>query len=215
MPRGGTALSDRDRCTSCGAKVPAETGVCAYCGTQATHDANVPPPARDRASEKVERFDRLAEHPEFDRWMKWRPDRPETTRSGGGLPAVGLCLIVAGVVFAVSLSSGRSPGPAVIVPLLLIGLGVRRIVRANGDASRPSAAAASARPYPALVVTKRTEMTVEQHARTRYFVTMEFRTGTRREYDVDGAFYGLVADDDLGVAYIREGELLHFKKIDA
>jgi len=207
-------VSDRERCTSCGAKVPAETGVCAYCGTTA-HDANVLPPARDRASEKVERFDRLAEHPEFDRWMKWRPDRSEVPRAGGGLPALGLCLIVAGLVTGVSLSSGRSPGPAVIVPLLLIGLGVRRIVRADRAAFSRTAAADSLRPYPALVVTKRTEMTVEQHARTRYFVTLEFRSGTRREYDVDGAFFGLVADDDLGVAYIREGELLHFKKLDA
>lgn len=196
--------------------VPTETGVCAYCGTTTGHDANVPPPARDRASEKLERFDRLAEHPSFDKWMRWRPERPVAAPVGGGLPLIGVAFIVMGIVIAMAFSSNQAPGPAVVVPLLMIGLGVRRIVRGNGAALRSSSAPTTLKPYPALVVTKRTEVsTYDQRSRTTYFTTLEFRSGTRREYEVDGEFYGLVADDDIGVAYIREGELLHFKKIDA
>jgi hypothetical protein len=131
------------------------------------------------------------------------------------LAPLGVLFIVAGLVTAISFSSSHVPGPAVILPLVLIGLGVRKIVRANGVESRPALAAAQEKAYPSLVVTKRTEVTTGEYGRTRYFVTLEFRTGTRREYDVDGEFYGLVADDDIGVAYIREGDLLHFKKIDA
>jgi hypothetical protein len=194
--------------------VPTETGVCAYCGTIAAHDANVPPPARDRASEKLERFDRLAEHPSFDKWMRWRPERPAAAPVGGGLPLIGVAFIVMGIATAMAFTSNHAPGPAVVVPLLMIGLGVRRIVRGDGAALRSASAPTPLKPYSALVVTKRTEVTTGEHGRTRYFVTLEFRTGTRREYDVDGEFYGLVADDDIGVAYIREGDLLHFKKID-
>jgi hypothetical protein len=207
-------LADRDRCTSCGAAVPAETGVCAYCGTATAHDVNVPPPARDRASEKIERFDRLAEHPSFDKWMRWRPTPSATPRVAGGFALRGVLLIAMGVVAAMAFSASRAPGPVLIVPLVFIALGVTRVVRAGAPALRTAQTVETAKAYPALVVTKRTEVTTGEYGRTNYHVTMEFRSGTRREYDVDGAFYGLVAEDDIGVAYIREGDLLHFKKID-
>ena len=150
-----------ERCTSCGAKVSTETGTCAYCGSDApTHGAG----ASGRVSKRIARFDRLAEHANFDRWMRYRPETPKAPR---GKPALVL---------------------------------------------RP-------KPYPAIVVSKRTELSAAGRgetltASTAYFVTLEFRTGTRCEYDVDGEFHGEVAEDDIGIAYFRASEFISFKRID-
>ena len=75
------------------------------------------------------------------------------------------------------------------------------------------------KPYPAIVIAKRPEVLTTgrgESARTTtsYFVTLEFRTGTRCEYEVDGAFHGTSAEDDIGVAYFRATEFLGFKRID-
>jgi len=190
---------------------PSETGVCAYCGMQATHEIDVPAPTKDRASEKIERFNRLAEHPSFDKWMRWRPTarakRAVSARSASYvLLAVGLILVVG--AFAFERNDHFMP---TFVGIVLIVFGLR-VLSASPDA--PSSIAPT-KPYAALVVTKRPEVTTSnQSARTSYFTTLEFRTGTRREYEVDGEFYGLVAEDDIGVAYIAEGSLESFKKID-
>jgi hypothetical protein len=191
--------------------VPEETGVCEYCGSAVEHDVNVPPPARDRASERIERFDRLAEHPSFDKWMRWRPAQRETTSSGVNPAVIGAGFIVVGIAIGLGVTSSHPPAPIAILPFVLVGLGVRTFIRANRASSE---AAAPAKAYSALVVAKRTDVTTGEYGGTSYFVTMEFRSGTRREYGVDGEFYGLVSDDDIGVAYIREGDLLNFKKID-
>ena len=150
-----------DRCTSCGAKVSTETGACAYCGSGApAHGAA----ERGRVSKRIARFDLLAEHADFDRWMRYRPEAPKAPR-------------------------GK---PALVV--------------------RP-------KPYPAIVVGKRSELSASGRGETlttstAYFVTLEFRTGTRGEYQVDGEFHGLCDDDDIGIAYFRGPEFVSFKRID-
>jgi hypothetical protein len=150
-----------ERCTSCGAKVSTETGACAYCGSGApAHGAA----ANGRVSKRVARFDLLAEHADFDKWMRHRPKPPRAPRSK----------------------------PALVV---------------------------RAKPYPAIVVAKRSEMAASGRGETlttstAYFVTLEFRTGTRSEYQVDGEFHGLCVDDDIGVAYFRGREFVGFARID-
>ena len=150
-----------DRCTNCGAKVSTETGACAYCGSGApAHGAA----ERGRVSKRVVRFDDLAEHADFDRWMRYRPKPPKAPR---GKPAL--------------------------------------VVRAK--------------PYPAIVVAKRSDVTTTgrgETARTStsYFVTLEFRSGTRAEYEVDGEFHGETAEDDIGIAYFRGTEFVSFTRID-
>lgn len=153
-----------ERCTSCGAKVSTETGACAYCGSDGAGPGGRGA-GTGRGSTRLERFDRLTEHADFDRWMRYRPDTPKAPR---GKPS----LVVRG------------------------------------------------KPYPAIVVSRRPEVMTTgrgETARTStaYFVTLEFRTGTRCEYEVDGAFHGTAVEDDIGVAYFRGTEFLGFKRIDA
>jgi hypothetical protein len=208
-------LTIKERCMSCGAAVPAETGACSYCGTHLDHGAtNVPAPIPDRASAKIERFDRLAAHADFDKWMRHRPAASATS---GATTTTGLVLITVGVLVAVfaafMIDALGAAGVVAFIPAAaFVVQGVRVASAAPGLAGSPQDS--SVKPYPALVVAKRMAVSTGQYGGSIYFVTLEFRTGSRREYDVDGTFFGLVAEDDIGVAYIREGSLRNFKQID-
>ena len=59
--------------------------------------------------------------------------------------------------------------------------------------------------FPARCVVKRTETIGQRYphqyggrVETYYYLTFEFRSGERREYDVHGADYGLIAEGDEG-----------------
>ena len=51
----------------------------------------------------------------------------------------------------------------------------------------------------AKVVAKRLQARGQDHVRTYYFVTFEFKNGERREYSVEGEHFGLLAEGDYGV----------------
>lgn len=198
-----------ERCTGCGAKAPEGAEVCAYCGeTIAVAEAPVAAPA---VSSRLAQFDALADHPSFAKWMEWRP-APEAESSEPRYSLLeGAFVVIVAVMIVLSISGGPIVsiyGPRIVLPLALAGLlGFVLFAWWRKPSTR---AAPPAKPYPAIVVAKRAETTERS---TRYFATLEFRTGRRREYPVDGEFFGLLADGDAGVAYVAEDDLVTFKTL--
>jgi hypothetical protein len=73
--------------------------------------------------------------------------------------------------------------------------------------------------YPARVVVKRTETTGQMstfhhggRVDTWYYVTFEFTSGERREYEVSGADYGLVTEGDQGHLTFKGTEFYGFER---
>ena len=48
---------------------------------------------------------------------------------------------------------------------------------------------------------------------TTYYATLEFETGRRAELRCDDATAGEIARNDIGVAYLKGGKLVHFWRI--
>ena len=80
---------------------------------------------------------------------------------------------------------------------------------------------------PATVVTKRTQVTQQQHANagdptgahgfstttsTSYYVTFQVESGDRREFEVDGSDYGLLLQGDIGKLSFQGTRYLGFER---
>ena len=63
---------------------------------------------------------------------------------------------------------------------------------------------------PATVVTKRTEVWGHEHAHTDYYVTFQFESGERMEFQVEGIDYGMLAEDDYGTLQYQGTRYLGF-----
>ena len=63
---------------------------------------------------------------------------------------------------------------------------------------------------PATVVTKRTEVWGHEHAHTDYYVTFQFGSGERMEFQVEGIDYGMLAEDDYGTLQYQGTRYLGF-----
>jgi hypothetical protein len=198
-----------ERCAGCGAKTQDAAGACVYCGTLAHAEA---PPADDRRSQRLERFDGLADHPKFDHWMRWRPAQEGgATAPPGRVVALFVVFVCAALLLSIDLAD------AMLLPVVVVAAAGGALIFAWRQKRAAEAAQdAEVVAYPALVVAKRADVSGGPGGTgTRYFLTLEYRSGRRAEYEVDGAFHGLVAEDDLGVAYVREDELVTFKNISA
>jgi len=69
---------------------------------------------------------------------------------------------------------------------------------------------------PALISDKRTHISGgggDSSATTKYFATLERADGSRSEVEVDGTRYGEIAAGDYGLAYLRAGVLLDFRRV--
>jgi hypothetical protein len=217
-------MSDRSatsvRCPQCAAPIQdAEAKQCIFCGTALPREApRAAPPevpqAAPRSASVGELLASVEQHPDYGRWCD------ETPSSGAavGRPAG---QIVAGLVFAafaiVMLTFSRSmgaPGPFRMFLLVFVFLGVGMAVVALVKLASFSTSALEH--VPALIVDKRTHISgggSDSSARTKYFATLERGDGSRSEVDVYGARYGEIAAGDWGLAYLRAGVLLDFKRV--
>jgi hypothetical protein len=107
-------------------------------------------------------------------------------------------------------------GPMAIVPALLCVLG---LVQLSRSASRTvSFAGAGLERRLAVWRDERTEVSgggKHSSATTEHFVLLEGRDGQRAEVECGGDVAGKHAPGDIGVAYLRDGVLLDFRRIEA
>jgi hypothetical protein len=202
------------KCPACGAKLAeASASDCIYCGAVlAAAEAPVPAAASQTLS-LSERFAAAERHPGFRQLQRHEPSSgPHLVQNAVGL--------VGGVVFAaiaLALSSGfvnnEFFGLMRFMPLLFVAVGVGMVIFYLSRMTKLVSSPLERRT--ALIADKRTEVSGggNSDARTRYFVTLEFKDGRREEYDVSGDLTGQVASGDVGVAYLKGQTVLDFRRL--
>ncbi len=200
------------RCPQCAAPIQdPELRQCTFCGT-ALPGEELPAPSRTPSFAQL--FAEVEHHPQLAAWRSHVP----SSAAAVGRPALRL---VAGLIFAavaigmisVALSMG-APGAFVLFLILFVFVGVGIAAVALFKLGRFSSAPLEH--VPALVVDKRTHVAGgggDSSAQTAYFATLERADGTRSECEVHGARYGEIAAGDYGLAYLRAGVLLDFKRV--
>lgn len=201
-------------CPGCGARVKSvDARFCEYCGAAMPEPEPVAPIAPSRYGDLGSRFRALDSHPGLGELMAYAPSGASTMLGYAFLILFGF--IFGGIGFAVFLGFASGPGGAVaLFPLLfvLIGVGISigglvKIVRFSN---------APLRREPACVTGERTQVSGggrNRSASTSYYVTLEFPDGRRHEYRTKGSVVGEVSEGDLGMAYLRGGYLLDFRRV--
>ncbi|MBI5432080.1 MAG: hypothetical protein HZA52_04540 [Planctomycetes bacterium] len=183
------------KCPHCSAlRADSNAATCSYCGATFAGRALAPPPAPVTTRERLAW---LEAQPEVRAYLERPVPRPDES----GLPVRGLLLGVGvlallGIVLSGSASRGDHG-----VPVLPICLGVVLVIAfARSRKRRRERRETPPKRRCAAIVGKRTEQTGGEPTRTSYFLTLEFASGRRHEYGLEGKAYALCAEDDLGVA---------------
>jgi len=160
-------------------------------------------------------------HPDYAALSKRKPSTGGQTAWMGCLVAFGLLFTAVAVfmLLAPGGPSGRSraasPPPLFqLVASLFVLIGVVVVIWTIVRWVRFKAAPLEV--LPALVLDKRQEVWGggdQSSASTTYYVTLETKTGDRREVTIKGRLYGQVTQDDVGVAYIKTNSLLDFRRL--
>lgn len=206
-------------CPECGARPRgSDVTFCSYCGTRLIVERSAGEMRRD---DRQARLGRVRGDLAYADAMLHSPSL--TTHLAGGMMGVG-CMVgfaaVAGLMAlgasGLSLFGFRQFGAAgapglifVLVPLLMCGIGIMGAITAARRTRMLSMGVFER--LPALVRDERSESGEKS---TSHFVTLEFEDGARTEYQVDGRTSGSVAPDDVGVAYIKGGFLIDFRRFD-
>jgi hypothetical protein len=191
------AVAMQERCANCGVRLAAEAAVCRCCGTVVGEDK------RPRTfSERLERFDRLADHEGFERAMTEPLPADPTVPQDTVLGTLIVLATIAVLFLSINLES------AYLLPVVLVAAAGGAVVFALRFRQSKEAAAT---PRPAIVVAKRVE---GSGAAERGRVELEFRTGRHWEFDAKRAVHETCREDVGGVAWLRGDELAAFRPID-
>jgi hypothetical protein len=193
-------------CPSCGARIIAGETECPYCRRRVQQSDSTPP---ERAKNPI-----LSAHSrELEELLRYTPS---STVAGAGQVA----LVVFGSVFTAFalffiVTSRRGGAPLffqlfpiifLLVGLAMVGGGIRGLVKLSTSPLER---------LPSVVAGKRQEYSSSSRGSgsTSYYVTIETEDGQRKEHPVRGRLYGEVQRGDVGVAYVKGGFLLDFKRV--
>ncbi len=210
-------------CSNCTAVVSSQNArFCEFCGAELP---SLPAGARPYTphDQRREMFVRLREHPDLERLLQDLPTAPRgTPRSFSDRLLLSAAI---GVIPALMLyETGDGSGPRPLVPIAALGaFGAVLALFAFVALTRASTKART-RPSPIPGVVARPVIVIDERvhvsgggektrAQTAYFATLEDETGSRQEFGVSGSLAPLLAPNDAGVAYLREGQLLKFARI--
>lgn len=161
-------------------------------------------------------LDAVERHPEYPALLR---ETPGVLRYYVGFSVIALFgLLFAGgsVVMGAAVPSMDHAPDGLFHGFLLLFAAVGVGIFGFGLVRAVNLAASSLQCSPALLVDKRLSVRGgggSSGASTRYYVTLEFRDGQRRELESRGSLYGQVTKDDVGVAYFRERYLLDFRRV--
>ena len=217
-------------CSHCGAPFGVQDArFCSFCGTERPAERAPAPNASlaPLAPNAPERFDAAQRDPRL-------PDLQRRTPTAKGETAYGFCgvlfflgfgaiaLTIAASAVGVSWFGARSTGASelriggvlfALVPLAMLGVAAAGLVQHLRRTSRFQAAELER--WIALVVDERTQVSGGKRAHSRYYATLEDRSGKRRELRVGTELAGQIARDDMGLAYVKDDLLLDFERLDA
>jgi len=211
IARVAQGTDEQRDCTNCGAPAPRRRSrFCEYCGhelPQFAVAAEVAAPNVDVAT----RFQALNAHPELDRWMQHEPSIDSLTSSVPWTLVSIVMLIVIGT-FVTYFFAMMCP-PIAVVPLAGMAFAVYALAKGLAQASALSNAPLQRRPV--LIVDERTEVKGggNSPSQTRYFASIEFADGTRKEYEAPGEISGKASSGDMGIGFFKGPFLVDFVRL--
>jgi len=206
------------RCPNCAAPVEApDLAHCSYCGSTLPREepAQGAAAAAPRPPSVAELLAAVERHPELAAWRAQPPSGLGPVLGLGAMAVFGVFFaVVALLMLAFFRSMGGAPLLFTLFPLFFVAAGLWMAIRAGSRAA--SFAAAPLERTPALIVGKRTHGSGGGHeagARTRYYATLEGAGGARSECEVAARLWGEIAAGDFGLAFMRGGRLLDFRRV--
>lgn len=202
------------KCKQCGADCPGDAKFCGYCGS---HFPEVKSESLNEENSREEIFDLIEQSSEYEnRKSVARLEKLSSIGIGLLIPAVFLVVWIFGALFMATMMFSQA-GPMGFVPLLMSGAGVVMLFIVVKKAMDFNSAPIIS--MPAIVVAKRTLVSgggKNSSASTTYFITCENKNGRRKEYqvyDVQGAIYGRIAEEDAGVLFTRAKYAIGFDRV--
>jgi hypothetical protein len=196
-------------CSQCKAPVTDDRWInCPYCGALLVKPVLNP----NKAVVAPERFAAVENSPEYARWMQ---HTPSTTSTALGLGAHTAILVVfCGAGAAMTVFFAVNAGMLAVLPLLVTCVGLVLLFTSLANAKSFASS-----PLERRVLVWRDERTEvsgggkNSSATTSHYVLLEDRRGGRREYSCNSRLAGAHAPGDIGVAFLRGGILLDFKRV--
>ncbi len=200
------------RCPHCAAPVDdARAERCSFCGNAFMPAAPEPPHSEIRAPTTAELLARVERHPELASWLAWSPPDLSVRFRFGTQLAFGIFALLAGVGILIA-AAPKEPTAAVIA---LVVLAIGAAITLTAGLRSASFSRAPLQRVPALVADERTKVHGgggDSSASTTYYATLEQADGQREEFEIDSKLAGAIAPGDFGLAYVRAGLLLDFRR---
>ncbi len=200
------------RCPHCAAplaELHAER--CTFCGNALLPAVPEPQHSEIRAPTTAELLERVERHPELASWLAWSPSESSVRFRFGTQLAFGIFALFAGVGILIA-GAPKEPTAAVIA---LVVLAIGAAITLTAGLRSASFSRAPLERVPALVADERTKVSGgsgNSSASTTYFATLEQADGQREEFEIDSRLAGAIAPGDFGLAYVRAGLLLDFRR---
>lgn len=194
-------------CPSCGKAIRPEESVCPYC------DRTIRQPAATVAKEEVNVPELRRHSRELDELLRYTPS---AVGKGAGLVVLsvfGFVFTAFAIFFIVASKGADAPRVFRLFPLIFVLAGV--VMMGTGIRGLVKLTTSPVERLPAVIIGKRQRYSSSSRGSgsTSYYITIETEDGERKEHSVRGRLYGQVERGDAGVAYLRGGYLLDFRRV--
>ncbi len=194
-------------CPSCGKAIRPEENVCPYCGSTVRQPAGTAGAGETNVSE-LRRHSR-----ELEQLLRYTPSAVGTGAGLLVLSVFGFVFTAFAIFFIVTSKGAGAPKLFQVFPLIFVLVGV--VMMGAGVRGLVKLSTSPLERLPAAVVGKRQDYSSSSRGSgsTSYYITIETEDGHRKEHTVRGRLYGEVERGDAGVAYLRGGYLLDFRRV--
>lgn len=195
-------------CRSCGARLLSGEDTCPYCGTHVGAE-------RGPAERSEFEFRIPKESAELRDLLNYIPSSLPA-RTGQ------VVMIIFGLVFAsfaafFIVMASRTGAPLVfrLFPVIFLIVGMAIIIGGISGLARLTGSPLER--LPSVVIGKRQDYSTNSKGSgsTTYYITLQTEDGNRKEHLVPGKLYGQLERGDTGVAYLKGGFLLDFRRLHA
>jgi hypothetical protein len=193
-------------CPSCGATINTGRMECPYCGSSVQQPEIAP-------SEQPRNYRLPAQGRELEELLRYTPSSMGVGVSRVVMTVFGVVFTAFAIFFITLSKRGGAPGFFQLFPLIFVFVGLLMVIA--GLRGIVKLAASPLERLPAVVIGKREHYSSNSDGSgsTSYHVTIEVEGGERKEHQVRGALYSSVERGDAGVAYLKGGFLLDFRRV--
>ncbi len=193
-------------CPSCGARMMSGEKECPYCGNSIEQ-------AGDLSPELSHDLRALARSSELQGLLTYTPSSVRARAGQAILMVFGLVFTSFAVFFIVMAKRSGAPLIFRLFPMIFVLVGAAMVI--GGLRGLVKLASSPLERLPAVIVGKRQHYSSNSKGSgsTSYYVTIQTEDGERKEHLVQGRLYGEVERGDVGVAYLKGGFLLDFRRV--